>query len=329
MMSSLKAVWNDFVSQKIVSGVIPIFNEVDLELKDIKLKFLFWKYFNEYPTHTLNEQPLLEKSPKEEDESFIKKRYVKFYPFTKNAIYKAKQNVREDGIDEETVIFCPLNPEEIMQFHCMLFFRSKGYIVIQELTLPDGGSPDLTCWKTPLLRKLRENDLLNCGASILELSGIKIFGKIMLKHSDEKTNFLKSIVVEAQDEKTWGEGISQLIYQRAPNKGSYTSEGYFDEAYIAIPFKRIEDEDRVGIFSFDEKGLYFKPCYKRYSKEGSKQSIINQIDRLIKLYLLKNFTFDEICNLINIKGKTLAQVLNEIEKIPDEKILDLLDEMVQ
>jgi len=324
MLSALKCLWNDFLSQKIVTGVIPVFDGIDLELKDIKLKFLFWKYFTEYPSHTLSEQPLLETSPKEEYEFFSSKRYVKFYLYTKNAIYKAKQTVRENGIEEESVIFCPLNPENIVQFHCMLFFRSKGYITIQELTLPDSGNPDITCWKTPLLKELRERSILNSGASILELSGIRIFGKILLEHANKEDNFQKSIVVEAQDEKTWGEGVDQLIYQRATNKGSYTSGGYFDKAYIAIPFKR-EKDDRIGIFSFDEEGLYFQPCSQIYSNGEPKRNIIKQIDRLIKLHLLKNFTFDECCDLIDIKGKTLMQVLNQIEKIPNEKILDLLE----
>lgn len=53
------------------------------------------------------------------------------------------------------------------------------------------------------------------------------------------------------------------------------------------------------------------------------------MDNLIKMVLLTNLTVDEILELIPIKSKTFFQVLNEISKLEEDKLIEKIKEVMK
>lgn len=81
--------------------------------------------------------------------------------------------------------------------------------------------------------------------------------------------------------------------------------------------------------SFDENGLFFKDCPENFSIPQNKEKSIKEIDNLIKMVLLTNLTADEILDLVSIKSKTFFQVLNEISKLEEERLIEKIKEVME
>lgn len=244
--------------------------------------------------------------------------------------YRIRKELKEKGYDLTKILFVPLDgkiEENVGEFIALFYFRKLGYLTTVLVPFTGVRVPDITCWKTPLLRKLREFRLVDNGATLYELSMLRIFGKIKDDVKDS-TEGDESIVIEVESDQP-SAGIVQLLGYSMYEKGPYPSnvkEGYveggnYDKGFIVAPFYK--HEDRVGVLSFDENGLFFKDCPKNFSVPPNKEKSIKEIDDLLKWVLLTNLTFDEILELVpNIKSKTFFQILNEIDKIEEERIIE-------
>ena len=278
------------------------------------------------------------------------KMFVKFIDFGKTSggdtsyfrrrhnqqIYKIKKELEEKGYDLTKVLFIPLYgriEENIGKFISLFYFRKLGYLTTVLTPFTGVKEPDVTCWKTPLLRKLREFGIVENGATLYELSMLRVFGKIKddVKDSDNEN---RSIVIEVESDQP-SSGVVQLLGYSLYGKGPYPSnvkEGYveggnYDKGFICAPFYK--HENRVGVLSFDENGLFFKDCPRNFSIPQKKAKSIREMDNLIKMVLLTNLTVDEILELIPIKSKTFFQVLNEISKLEEDKLIEKIKEVMK
>ena len=278
------------------------------------------------------------------------KMFVKFIDFGKTSggdtsylrrrhnqqIYKIKKELEEKGYDLTKVLFIPLYgriEENIGESISLFYFRKLGYLTTVLTPFTGVRAPDVTCWKTPLLRKLREFGIVENGATLYELSMLRVFGKIKddVKDSDNEN---RSIVIEVESDQP-SSGVVQLLGYSLYGKGPYPSnvkEGYveggnYDKGFICAPFYK--HENRVGVLSFDENGLFFKDCPRNFSIPQKKVKSIREMDNLIKMVLLTNLTVDEILELIPIKSKTFFQVLNEISKLEEDKLIEKIKEVMK
>ena len=269
------------------------------------------------------------KTSRWDTESYLRRRH-------NQQIYKIKKELEEKGYDLTKVLFIPLYgkiEENVGKFISLFYFRKLGYLTTVLVPFTGVRVPDVTCWKTPLLRKLRESGIVDNGATLYELSMLRIFGKIKDDIRD-LDNEDKSIVIEVESDQP-SSGIIQLLGYSLYEKGSYPSnvkEGYieggnYDKGFICAPF--YTHENRVGVLSFNERGLFFKDCPKNFLIPQKKEKSIKEIDDLIKMILLTNLTADEILELISIKSKTFFQVLNEINKLEEEKLIEKITEVMK
>jgi len=263
------------------------------------------------------------------DTSYLRRRY-------KQQKYRIKKELEEKGYDLTKVLFIPLYgriEENIGEFISLFYFRKLGYLTTVLTPFTGVRAPDVTCWKTPLLRKLREFGIVENGATLYELSMLRVFGKIKddVKDSDNEN---RSIVIEVESDQP-SSGVVQLLGYSLYGKGPYPSnvkEGYveggnYDKGFICAPFYK--HENRVGVLSFDENGLFFKDCPRNFSIPQKKAKSIREMDNLIKMVLLTNLTVDEILELIPIKSKTFFQVLNEISKLEEDKLIEKIKEVMK
>ena len=263
------------------------------------------------------------------DTSYLRRRH-------KQQKYRIKKELEEKGYDLTKVLFIPLYgriEENIGEFISLFYFRKLGYLTTVLTPFTGVRAPDVTCWKTPLLRKLREFGIVENGATLYELSMLRVFGKIKddVKDSDNEN---RSIVIEVESDQPLS-GVVQLLGYSLYGKGPYPSnvkEGYveggnYDKGFICAPFYK--HENRVGVLSFDENGLFFKDCPRNFSIPQKKAKSIREMDNLIKMVLLTNLTVDEILELIPIKSKTFFQVLNEISKLEEDKLIEKIKEVMK
>jgi len=263
------------------------------------------------------------------DTSYLRRRH-------KQQKYRIKKELEEKGYDLTKVLFIPLYgriEENIGEFISLFYFRKLGYLTTVLTPFTGVRAPDVTCWKTPLLRKLREFGIVENGATLYELSMLRVFGKIKddVKDSDNEN---RSIVIEVESDQP-SSGVVQLLGYSLYGKGPYPSnvkEGYveggnYDKGFICAPFYK--HENRVGVLSFDENGLFFKDCPRNFSIPQKKAKSIREMDNLIKMVLLTNLTVDEILELIPIKSKTFFQVLNEISKLEEDKLIEKIKEVMK
>jgi len=358
----LKATFTQMVKEDIIWGIKPLFkDDVDLEVHDVKMKSLILAYLRhdkdvypnpistnydwewelgdgEYPVRF----PFVKRTFLDhwyENKHILKEPlFVKFVDFggeknTRKRKRIIKKELKEKGYDLSKILIVPLYgriEENVGEFLSSLYFRYLGYISSCHLTpVTAVRQPDLTCWKTPLLKKLREYGLVDGGAIVYELQMLRVFGKIRSK-PDNSNNFYESVVIEVESDKP-SKGIDQLLgyWKNIDNyKIGYVKKGNYDKCFLVAP--SIKDYDkRVGILSFSEEGIYFKES-PLFETNENKDKSIREMDNLFKWLLLTNLTFDEILDIIKYNGKpvTFFHILKEINEINVEKILDKLEEVI-
>jgi hypothetical protein len=263
------------------------------------------------------------KASRWDTKSSLKRRY-------KRQMDKIRKELEEKGYDLSKILFIPLYgkiEENIGEFISLFYFRKLGYLTTVLVPFTGIRAPDVTCWRTPLLRKLREFGLMDNGATLYELSMLRVFGKIKDEVRDNAC-VDESITIEVESDRP-SAGVVQLLGHLLYEKGPYPSnvkEGYveggnYDKGFIVAPFYK--HEDRVGVLTFDENGMFYKDCPKSFSIQQNKEKSIKEIDNLVKWVLLTNLTFNEILELLaDIKSKTFFQILNEVNKIKEERIIE-------
>lgn len=246
------------------------------------------------------------------------------------------RGLEESGIDLATALVVPLRSkveEFVGRYISMLYFRKLGYLSATSSDfLPSGvrGTPDITCWNTPLVRKVREFGLVEGGSTLYELSMLRALGRVRgtpARGLDKD----ESIVVEVESDAP-SSGVIQLLghllYEKGPyppsTKEGYAESGVFDGAFLVAPFY---DDQRVGVLSFNEKGLFFRDSPSAFSTE-KKEGAIREVDEALKYVLLSNLTFDEIQELAGTKQATCFHTLQEAGRLKDEKILEKISSLI-
>ena len=231
-----------------------------------------------------------------------------------------EEQIRNAGYDRRDVLLIPMwgkVGENIGEFISLFYFRKLGYLTTVLAPFTGPGVPDVTCWKTPLTRKLRDAGIVDNGATLYELSMLRIFGKIQDDRKDSSDRD-EAIVVEVESERPYP-GTYQLLGN--DNRKGYVSEGNYDKAFVCVAF--CKNVDRVGLLSFDHHGLVVRDCPENFSVPECKAQSISEIDDLIKMVLVTNLTFDEILRLIGpTKPKTFFQVLNAIVGLDEDRLIE-------
>jgi len=246
-------------------------------------------------------------------------------------IERAKDHVRKglekEGYDPSKVLLVDYYgkiEENIGEFIALMFFRSRGYLTLNFGPYTGVRAPDVTCWKTPLLSRLREEGLVEHGTTLYELQMLRILKRVESNRTEDGRG--ETVVIEVESESSrWGSGIMQLLGKSYTGYGGYV-QGY-DEGYIVCPFSRKSD-DRIGVLSFDEKGIFFQECPKSWTDEERRRVRQKEIDDLIKTTLIANLTLNETLELVHPRPTTYFQLLSELINLESETLLDKLKAII-
>lgn len=195
-----------------------------------------------------------------------------------------------------------------MEYITSSFLRSKGFLVDkfnERLTMGPGG-PDLFAVKIPELQnKLIDLKLTTGGFYLNELELLNILGE---RSSSCRIETAESVVIEAEsptDSGRFSAGRRQAL--------RYLGYGCYNKGYVALPFEEeraktvggepeelgfIPCED-IGVITLSEKGeIILKDCPRCYGEQQRIQGLLINVERIIKLTLLKNFQLKQVFDLL-------------------------------
>jgi len=207
--------------------------------------------------------------------------------------------------------------EGMMEYITSSFLRSNGFIVDkfnESLTMGLGG-PDLFAIKIPELQnKLIDLKVTNGGFYLNELELLNLLGERTTKHRIKE---VKSIVIEVEsptDSGRFSAGRREILgHLGGYDKTGYLEYGCYNEGYIALPFEeeRAKDfggkteetgfipEEDIGIITVSENGeIIMRNCPKSYGEKEKIEELLKNVERIIKLTLLKNLPLKEVFNLL-------------------------------
>lgn len=198
--------------------------------------------------------------------------------------------------------------EGVMEYITSSFLRSEGFIVdkFNESLSINGGGPDLFAIKIPKLQnKLIDLKITEGGFYLNELELFSLLGD---RTAQQKIEEAKSIVIEAESPTHSGRfsaGRKQVL--------QYLSYGCYNEGYVAIAFEEerartlggrpeelgfVPFED-IGIITLSENGeIIVRNCPKSYGEKEKIEELLKNVERIVKLTLLKNLPLKEIFNLL-------------------------------
>ncbi|MFW6002272.1 MAG: hypothetical protein ACOCQD_02945 [archaeon] len=242
-----------------------------------------------------------------------------------------------------------LSTEELGTLVSMLYFREKGYIVQGSLksygrsgdNIP--GVDDVVVWKSPILDSLRKYDFIDKGCHISELACLRWLGK--LSKTGESANIDKITpksfqIIEVKSSR------KKAIPRTSESYGMYQllrakKEKVASKLFICFPsvnedineiYADVKKFDDFGCILFDNQGIHIKDS-KSFDHERM-DSEIEEYENNLKKYLLNNFYYGELLEIINefvyANGKGLDEVLNEfynykISEMAADYILQKLD----
>ena len=198
--------------------------------------------------------------------------------------------------------------EGMMEYIASSFLRGNGFIVdkFNESLTMGPGAPDLFAIKIPELQnKLIDLKVTNGGFYLNELELLNLFGERTTKRRIKE---MKSIVIEVEgptDSGRFSAGRKQVL--------GYLGYGCYNEGYVALPFEeerartlRGKPEeigfipfDDVGIITLSEEGvIILRNCPKSYGEKEKIEELLKNVERIIKLTLLKNLPLKEVFNLL-------------------------------
>ena len=228
------------------------------------------------------------------------------------------------------------NSEEFPQFISMLYFKHIGFITTDHSSyakIESSGDPDVTCWKTPLQKLLKEYNLISGGAIMPELATLRAFGKLR-DITENKLNDVNSIVIEAETDKPHrqGAGENQLIGDY--KSGNYVSGHQYDRAVLVAPYLnndfRLKFPLKYDVLTFDENhGIEFfdsKTYYSNDTYKNEKTAAIKYVDKKFFSLILSNFYFSELEEFLPNKNIYIGAAINYLttnEEIREEIIKKL------
>jgi len=225
--------------------------------------------------------------------------------------------------------------ESVMEYITSSFFRSRGFIVdkfSERLTMGGPGCPDLFAVKIPQLQNRLMDLKVTTGG--FYLNELELLGMLGERSGGYKIEELKSIVVEV--ESTTGSG--RFSAGRKQVLG-YLDYGCYNEGYVSLPFEEeraktlggkteeqgfISFED-VGIVTLSEEGeIILRECPKSYGKGERIEGILKNVERIVKLTLLKNLPLRLVFDLLpgvqsfydlyySVDGLDLEEIISSIK----------------
>lgn len=302
-----------------------------VSIKDIFLKIGFWEkmptFWDEQPN------PLLSSSL-----NFLKMKVPEFFDSQeKYLIFENEKKILEE-IEKNNlnpadfVIFKPgyyserhysnFVDESVIEFITSSFLRKEGFIVDKFCPFITQGA-DLVAFKIPEVQnKLSELKLITGGFYLNELELLNFIGKRELAQEITET---KSIVIEAESPTSsarFSQGYAQL-------KEKYLPFGFYDEGYVAIAFEeerlKIINKYDLGLITLTKEGkLIISKCPINYGKREMVDRLLKDVERIIKLILLKNLPLKEIFTLLP-HVHSFYDLYFEVDDLSIEKIVEFIE----
>ncbi|MHA1722773.1 MAG: hypothetical protein ACTSXW_06830 [Candidatus Baldrarchaeia archaeon] len=196
--------------------------------------------------------------------------------------------------------------EALMTYIVSSFLRKKGFIVDPFNEVLGFGSnkyPDLFAFKVPKI----QNKLINLGI----VEGGFYLNELELMQEKEKfskTDEEKMVVIEVESPtpkpaNRFSGGKNQIL--------QCLNGGYFNEGYVAVPFLEEKaqamegkpeelgfiPEEEVGIITLDRQGNILLKGSPKYGKAKNVSELLEIVERIIKLTLLKNLSLKQVFDL--------------------------------
>lgn len=234
-----------------------------------------------------------------EEYQFIKEgdKFIVPLEYERHSEYEAKrkalyQQLKQEGCNHPSdFIICTIKKgtagygmEPFCEYFTSEYFRRRGYLT--ETQIPfyyNGGTPDFAAYDFPeVLSPLRKKRLIASGATLVELSAIRLFRNKNARVKESKET--EAIVGEAKTSST--EAIKQIK--------KYLGKSIFNRAYEIIPHKN-KPEIICGLITFNDKGeiVVFEGKEKPLVDKKIQKEYFGWLGNYIKYFLLANFSNSE------------------------------------
>jgi len=223
--------------------------------------------------------------------------------------------------------------EPLITYIVSSFLRKNGFIVDpfnEALAFGCNRFIDLYAFKIPQI----QNELgdLGCIEGGFYLNELELMQK---RNAFSKVNEEMNLLIEIESPSPkpanrFSSGKNQIL--------PCLRGGYFNEGYVAVPF--IEEkakavggkpeelgfipEEDVGIITIDHEGdILFKRCPKQYGNEENLSELRKNVERIIKLTLLKNLSLRQIFNLLS-NAKSFYDLFYLVDRLTINEIVSVI-----
>ncbi|KXA93325.1 hypothetical protein AKJ64_00880 [candidate division MSBL1 archaeon SCGC-AAA259E17] len=199
--------------------------------------------------------------------------------------------------------------EPIMEYLASAYFRNQGYIVdkFNERLSSSRKNLDLFAISYPDLQSILSNhDIGNSGLYLCELES-PLWGKKKnrVKKSEDREI---TAVIEAESSR----GSESSGYKQVKTD---LKNGEFNHGYVSAPFIKEKDREDIGIVTFDNKGsLFTEECLENYADGKKSSELLQRVERIIKLALLKNIPISKVLDLLP-PINSFWEIYNSVEEI--------------
>jgi len=210
---------------------------------------------------------------------------------------KLRREFNNKGIDSNIILLRletnkkGFGLEPFFEYLACKYFNSKGYITETQIPLSyNWGSPDFGCfWLKEIINEISSFGILPLGFNVVELSLIRLYRQ---KYLVEKFDNSDIIVGEAKTSTT----------QMQSQIEKYLSSEFFDYAIEIHPFKKSASNNLNGLFTIENNNLVFilPKKLKLFSNKYSQEKYIKWLSIYFRIYILANYTNDELNKLFKI-----------------------------
>jgi len=250
-----------------------------------------------------------------------------------------KDIAKEEKLNTSDIISLslPINKmdvnESLITYIVSSFLRKRGFIVDpfnEALAFGSNKFIDMYAFKIPQIQnKLGDLGYIEGGFYLNELE------LMQKKESFSKINEEKGVVIEVESPtpkpaNRFSSGKNQIL--------PCLNGGYFNEGYVAVPF--IEEkakakggkpeelgfvpEEDVGIITIDQQGnILFKKCPKQYGEQKNISELLKNVERIVKLTLLKNLSLKQIFDLLP-NARSFYDLFYLVDKLDIDKIINAI-----
>lgn len=188
------------------------------------------------------------------------------------------------------------------------------------------GTPDIVAWKSPFLQTLRNEGLIQNGATLQELAFLSTqdFSDLHERSENQSLVDTKTLVAEVKGSDRSPSELDQVK--------KYTRSRFYDVAYGVIPHYPDKTNPARGFITCDESGFQKIPdpiennTGRRTSRsqEDEKEWFIDLMDGIAVQTLLCNLNYEEIVSLAgqseNWRPKQPYDLVEHLWKIPSDEV---------